>query len=56
MTNVSFNISIANDEVYEGNETIDLVINVTSLPLNVTVGENNQATVIILNDDGKLLM
>ena len=53
MTSVFFNISITNDEIFEANETFDLVVNVSSLPLNVTIGDIGQATVIILNDDGK---
>ena len=53
MASVFFNVSIINDEIYEGNETFSLVVNVTSLPLNVTVGDPNQATVTVFNDDGK---
>ena len=53
MASVLFNISIINDDIYEGNETFNLVVNVTSLPLNVTVGDPNQATITIFNDDGK---
>ena len=53
MASVFFNISIINDEIYEGNETFNLVVNVTSLPLNVTIGDPNQATITIFNDDGK---
>ena len=52
MANVLFNISITNDDIYEGNETFNLIVNVTSLPLNVTIGDPNQATIIIFNDDG----
>ena len=52
MASVLFNISITNDDIYEGNETFNLVVNVTSLPLNVTVGDPNQATITIFNDDG----
>ena len=53
MTSVSFNISITNDEIFEGNETFDLILNISSQLLNVTVGDIGQATVIILNVDGE---
>ena len=53
MTSVLFNITISNDDIYEGNETFNLVVNVSSLSSNVTVGEISQATVTIMNDDGK---
>ena len=53
MTSVVINIYITNDEIFEGNETFDLVLNISSLPPNVTVGDIGQATVIILDDDGK---
>ena len=53
MTSVLFNITIINDDVYEGNETFNLVVNVSSLSSNFTVGEISQATVTIMNDDGK---
>ena len=53
MDSVFFNVSIINDEIYEGNETFNLIVNVTSLPLNVTVGDPNQATITVFNDDGK---
>ena len=53
MTTVLFNITITNDDVYEGNETFNLVVNVSSLSSNVTVGDISQATITIMNDDGK---
>ena len=53
ITSAFLNISITNDEIFEGNETFDLVLNSSSLPPNVTAGNIGQATVIILNDDGK---
>ena len=53
MTSVLFNISVTNDDIYEGNETFNLVVNVSSLSANVTVGDVSQAMVTIMNDDGK---
>ena len=53
MTSVLFNITITNDDVYEGNETFNLIVNVSSLSSNVTVGDISQATITIMNDDGK---
>ena len=53
MTNVSFNISIRDDDMLEGNETFILDINPTSLPDSVTVDDPGQATVMIVDDDGK---
>ena len=53
MTSVLFNITITNDDIYEGNETFNLVVNVSSLSSNFTVGEISQATITIINDDGK---
>ena len=53
ITSAFLNISITNDEIFEANETFDLVLNSSSLPPNVTAGDIGQATVIILNDDGK---
>ena len=48
-----FNVSIINDDIYEINETFDLVVNISSLPPSVTVGDINQARIIIIDDDGK---
>ena len=53
MTSALFDILINNDNIFENNETFNLIINVFSLPSNVTVGDTNQATVTIMNDDGK---
>ena len=52
MTNVSFNISIINDDVLENDEIFQLVFDLNSLPINVTRGEIKQATVTIVNDGG----
>ena len=53
ITSAFLDISITNDEIFEGNETFDLALNLSSLPPNVTVGDIGRATVLILNDDGK---
>ena len=50
--NVSLNVAVINDTVLETNETFNLTIVGDSLPPNVTLGENDQTTVTIVNDDG----
>jgi len=49
------NIPIRDDNILEGNENFTLTINLSSLPDNIFIGDNNQATVIIADDDRKLL-
>ena len=51
----SFNISIFDDTVDENNENFMLNINSTSLPVGFFVGNPNVATVIITDNDGKLI-
>ena len=53
VTRTLFNVSIIDDDVYEVNETFELVINSLFLPVNVSVVNPNQTTVIIKNDDCK---
>ena len=53
VTEVSFNVSIHDDNILEKTETFSLAINHSSLPNNVTVGDPGQATVTIVDDDGK---
>ena len=53
MTNVSFNISIHDDDRFEGNESFILDIDPSTLPESVTVDDPGQATVMIVDDDGK---
>ena len=50
---VPFNISINDDMFYEGNENFMITINSSLLPTDVTVGDPGQATVTIVDDDGK---
>jgi len=53
--NVSLDITINNDNILEGNETFTIEIDSPSLPTGVTVGGTSQATVVIDNDDCKLI-
>lgn len=53
VTSMQFDVSIINDNIYEYHETFQLIINSSSLPTNISAGIPNQATVIIMNDDGK---
>ena len=53
VTRVSFVIVITNDNVLEGNEKFNLIIDPSSLPTGVTVSNPAQATVTIYEDDGK---
>ena len=55
MTIASFNIAITDNDILEINETFELVINVSSLPSDVTVGIPAKVTVIIVDDDGKYI-
>ena len=49
MTEVSFNISITNDNIVEGNENFTLSI----VPSILQVGKPSQAVVTIIEDDSK---
>ena len=49
-TEKSFQLSIIDDDVFEGNENFNLTINSTS-PSVVSIGDPNQAKVTILDDD-----
>ena len=53
VTNVPFNISIIDDNIFEENENFTLTIN-SSLPTGVMVGNPDQATVTIVDNDRKL--
>ena len=53
MTSVPFNVSINNDDIFEGNEDFTLTIDPSSLPGDVNVGNPSQATVTIVDDDRK---
>ena len=49
---VPFNISIIDDNILEDNENFTLTIN-SSLPTGIMVGNPGQATVPIVDNDGK---
>ena len=49
-----FSVSITDDSILEDDEAFNLIINATSLPDKVTVGDHSHATVIIMDNDGKL--
>ena len=51
----SFNVSLIDDNVFERNENFVLTIHPSSLPSNVTVGDPDQVTVTIVDNDGKKL-
>lgn len=53
VTQISFPIMIMNDRILEGNEKFILIINSSSLPNYIS--KFGQATVTILDDDGKSL-
>ena len=56
MTSVPFDIPIIDDTITEGNENFMLTIDPTSLPpTGVTVGNPNQTTVTIVDDDDRKL-
>ena len=53
MTNVSFNVTIINDNVLEDNETLLLTIIIPDMLPNIIIpGENNHTNVTIVNDGG----
>ena len=53
---MSFNVSINDDNILEDDEQFSLVINNGSLPNNIITDNRSRATVIIRNDDGKLIL
>ena len=52
-TRVSLSITITDNDEMENNKTFVLIINSSSLTRHVDVGNPNQTTVTILDDDGK---
>ena len=52
--NEMFNVSIIDDNILEDDEAFSLIINATSLPNKVTVGDPSVVTVTIMDNDGKL--
>jgi len=51
MTEAAFNISVNDNDILEETETFNIIINSSSLPNNVTVGELDEAVVTILDND-----
>ena len=54
-TTVSFNISIIDDNIVEGNEVFTLSIDNNALPISVVRLAPYSVSVIIENDDSKLI-
>ena len=54
MTRFPFSISIIDENKREENENFFLTIDESSLPCDVTVGNQHKSTVTILDNDGKL--
>ena len=52
----SFDIPITDDNVLEGNERFNLIINSSSLPNRVTVTTPDHANVTIVDNDGKYVL
>ena len=53
MTEAVFNITVNDDDILEEIEIFNIAINSSSLPIDVTIGELNEAVVIIVDDDGE---
>ena len=51
---MSFDISITDDQMFEPNETFTVSIDASSLPIDVFVGNAAEATVTIVDDDGRI--
>ena len=56
MKNATFGVPIINDRVLEDNENFSLIINSSSLPSYVIVGDHAQAGVTIVDDESKLVI
>ena len=52
MTTAPVDFRIIDDNISENNENFDLVIDQSSLPNRVSVGNPDQVTVTIVDDDG----
>ena len=55
MTEVSFNVTITDDNMLESNESFQLSINYSSLPNRVTVDNPSVVTVTIVDNDRKFI-
>lgn len=56
MTRIPFDVSIINDNVLEFNQRFNLIIDKSSLPVDINVGSTYQARVIVVDDDGKFFV
>ena len=52
-TTVPFDVPISDDSIFEGNKDFDLTIICGTLPNGVTCGNPDNATVTIVDDEGK---
>ena len=52
VTSAQFKVPINNDDIFEEEERFELNIDSSSLPSGVTVGDNNQFTMTIMDNDG----
>ena len=55
VTESSFAVNIFGDNILENDEMIQLNIMISSLPKRVIVGSSSQSTIIIIDNDCKLL-
>lgn len=55
-THMSFSILITGDNIFEDNEYFNLTIDSSLLPSNVNVMDPYHVTVIIIDDDRKLIL
>ena len=53
-TSVPFNVSITDDNILEDDENFLLTVDLSLLPDNITASDPYQATVTIVDKDGKL--
>ena len=53
VTIASFDISITDDNIFEGNEDVKIEIVKASLSNRILVSDPDQATITIVDDDGK---
>ena len=50
---VTFSVSITDDNIHEESETFNLIIDESSLPSGITSSNSNTVTVTIMDDDCK---
>ena len=53
VTRAQFNIPIKDDNIFEESETFEISFDFSALPSGVTIGDNGQFTMTIMDDDGK---